>query len=745
MGTGKHRLAMVERPVVWLLVIAMCSGAATAQVIERVSVSSGGQQGDDDSVRPAISANGAAVVFLSDATNLVPDDTNGWKDVFVFDRQTRQTERVSLSSSGEQGNSHSGDDPLRWPGIRPAISDDGRLVAFASRASNLVVGDTNSKRDVFLRDLATRQTMRVSRNTDGTQCTVDSRDPVISGDGDTVAFAAGWDGATDVFLCHWPDGNTRAIASHHSLDCYYYYDRPSVDRHGGVVAYVENWYCSDGEVGSLIKCWEAEATSERLTYYATLNSHPALSADARFMVYTHACCEAPFGVQLLNRQTGHIRLVSEGDAWSPAISGNGRYIVFSSTESSIVPGDTNGVSDIFVHDRVSHRNLRVSVREDGTEANAASLDPVISADGATIAFASAATNLVARDTNGENDVFVARNPHLPSPPRLFWLGTRGYRQDGVDPNSGVAGSTIFRFKVKVTDANGDEPDFVRLVLRRDGELWATVKMSPGPGEISDGRIYSAARRLPVGNYAYRFRARDADGEAAGAPTEARNGPLMDSPPYLHWAVLRGYGPNDGVRPDSGRPNSTRFRFKVMYRDNEGDMPRYVRLTLWRDNALYRTVPMQTSETTPDPANSILYKVAQTLPRGTYSYQFKAADGDGKAVGPASVVLSGLQVGSASASLTLTSLTAVPTNAGIQITFGLSSAAHVEARILNIAGRPVKTLCHARHCEAGTNTLLWNAMNDQGLAVPNGTYLVEVAAKTGDSSQARALGQVRVAR
>lgn len=96
-------------------------------------------------------------------------------------------------------------------------------------------------------------------------------------------------------------------------------------------------------------------------------------------------------------------------------------------------------------------------------------------------------------------------------------------------------------------------------------------------------------------------------------------------------------------------------------------------------------------------------------------------------------------------LAVTSLSAVPAPAGARITFSLSSAAQVQACILNIAGRPVKTLCQAKDCEAGTNTVLWNAQSDSGLAVPNGTYLVEVTAKAADGAQARGLSQVRVSR
>ena len=95
--------------------------------------------------------------------------------------------------------------------------------------------------------------------------------------------------------------------------------------------------------------------------------------------------------------------------------------------------------------------------------------------------------------------------------------------------------------------------------------------------------------------------------------------------------------------------------------------------------------------------------------------------------------------------TIAGLSAVPTRAGAQITFVVSSAAQVRTRVLNIAGRPVRTVCSARDCEAGTNTLVWNAHSDSGLPVPNGTYVVELAAKSPDGTQAKALTQVRINR
>ena len=104
---------------------------------------------------------------------------------------------------------------------------------------------------------------------------------------------------------------------------------------------------------------------------------------------------------------------------------------------------------------------------------------------------------------------------------------------------------------------------------------------------------------------------------------------------------------------------------------------------------------------------------------------------------------GPTVGNSNGVLALTSLAAQPTANGAEVAFSLTSAADVQARVMNLAGRPVKTLCVAAPCEAGTNTLLWNAQTDGGPRVPSGTYLVELVARGEDGSQARGLTQVRV--
>ena len=146
---------------------------------ERISVATGGAQGNGDSFYPSISADGRYVAFLSEASNLVVGDTNGAHDVFVHDRQGGATERVSVDSAGAQGNASS---------LYASLSADGRRVAFQSDATNLVAGDTNGWPDVFVHDRESGTTERASVATGGAQGNGYSLYPSISADGRCVAF-----------------------------------------------------------------------------------------------------------------------------------------------------------------------------------------------------------------------------------------------------------------------------------------------------------------------------------------------------------------------------------------------------------------------------------------------------------------------------------------------------------------------------------------------------------------------------
>jgi Tol biopolymer transport system component len=146
----------------------------------RISVATGGIQGNSASFGPSLSANGRYVAFESLASNLVAGDTNGVADAFLHDRLTKQTARVSVATGGAQegnGSSHSS-----------GLSASGRYVAFGSLANNLVAGDTNGVADAFVHDLLTKQTTRVSVRLNGVEGNGDSFPSNLSADGRYVAF-----------------------------------------------------------------------------------------------------------------------------------------------------------------------------------------------------------------------------------------------------------------------------------------------------------------------------------------------------------------------------------------------------------------------------------------------------------------------------------------------------------------------------------------------------------------------------
>jgi Tol biopolymer transport system component len=151
-----------------------------ANTTRRVSVASDDTEGNGRSQAPSISADGRYVAFLSNANNLVSDDTNGTDDIFVYDTVANTTRRVSIGSNGTEGNNGSD---------RPSISADGRYVAFTSDASNLVSGDTNNASDLFVYDTVANTTRRVSVDDNGIQGNNNySYNPSISADGSYVAF-----------------------------------------------------------------------------------------------------------------------------------------------------------------------------------------------------------------------------------------------------------------------------------------------------------------------------------------------------------------------------------------------------------------------------------------------------------------------------------------------------------------------------------------------------------------------------
>ena len=180
----------------------------------------------------AISADGRYIAFGSSSSTLVAGDTNGQADVFVYDRQTAVTARVSVATDGTQGNGFSAD---------PALSGDGRYVAFRSAASNLVAGDTNATTDIFVHDRQTGVTTRASVASDGTQSNGLSQKVAISTDGRYVTFKssasslvpADTNDVTDVFVHDRLTGvTTRESVASNGLQGFRSSEKPALSGDG---------------------------------------------------------------------------------------------------------------------------------------------------------------------------------------------------------------------------------------------------------------------------------------------------------------------------------------------------------------------------------------------------------------------------------------------------------------------------------------------------------------------------------
>jgi Tol biopolymer transport system component len=412
----KKAIALISSIVLGSL--ALAAAAATPPTTTRVSVSSAGVQGDRDTFAAGISADGHYVVLNSQARNLVPRDTNDRWDVFVRDSVTGQTSRVSVSSSGAQAEP--GTDP--WGGsTQGAISANGRYVVFVSDARNLVSGDTNRATDVFLHDRTTGATTRVSVSSSGRQANGGSAYPAISADGRYVAFQSiasnlvrhDTNRLIDVFVRDLRTGKTTRVSldsrgrqARCNLD-YCESTEPALSAHGRYVAF--------------------ESSATNLVRHDTNRLADVFVRDRGTGKTTRVSVDSH------GRQGGRDRTNNGSNA--PAISANGRYVIFHSADSNLVRADTNRTFDIFLHDRLTRRTTRVSVGNDGRQANGENLGPAsISSDGRYVAFASLASNLVTGDANEITDVFV--RDLAAGRTILASLGDRG--QQGTDGSAPAA-------------------------------------------------------------------------------------------------------------------------------------------------------------------------------------------------------------------------------------------------------------------------------------------------------------------
>jgi Tol biopolymer transport system component len=411
--------------------------------VQRVSVSSANVESDGLSRHFGVSAGGKIISFMSDATNLVADDTNGMRDVFVHDRRTGLTSRISVSEQGAEANgeSNSGD-----------MSGDGLYIAFHSSASNLVPNDTNGVNDVFVRNLETGELRRVSVSSDGVEGNGSSAWPSISSNGRYVAFRSS---ATNLVP---GDTNEAGDAFVHDL----------VTR----------------------KTRRASLTASGEEPNGTTLRH-AISPSGRYVAVVSSATNVVPGddnehadVFVHDWRRGTTALVTvgwmgegaNGDSGQMKFSGNDLYLAFPSWASNLVPDDTNGVQDVFVWNRVDRSIVRISVDSNGIEANGESSGGQMTRDGHLVFFVSDATNLVDDDTNGLQDVFVHdRTTGETERVSITASGTQ-LNANAVRPSLGRNGRIVALFSaadnVVPGDTNGVDDVFV---YKRPRTFWQILR------------------------------------------------------------------------------------------------------------------------------------------------------------------------------------------------------------------------------------------------------------------------------
>ena len=353
----------------------------------------------------------------------------------------------------------------------------------------------------------------------------------------------------------------------------------------------------------------------------------------------------------------------------------------------------------------------------------------------------------------------------PSEPVWDWAGTTGHSKDGVDPGTGTPNTTRFEFAAKLATPDGVAPATLKVQVGRlqDCRKWKVIKsvrLRPDTDDWSAGVICRASMPLPNGVYQYRFFARDAYGQVAtGSPAIWRRGPVMEAGPQLWCTGLKGRT-DDFVYPNTGTADVTKFRFGVQYTDSQGDDDALAKVVIQRRRdddtwATYRSAGLTSISGTPKTGEFLTY--GRRLPPGDYRYRFRVRDaadtlatGADSAGGDAAdwrydITVTGDGATSVASAGRITSLAAVSTGAGIEATYSLTGAASVSARVMNLAGRPVRTLCTERVCSSGASRLVWTAVNDAGTRVPSGVYLVEVTARADDGTQSRAITQAHVRR
>ena len=441
--------------------------------------------GSASSYSPAISANGSRIVFSSEATDLVPGarDLNDGLDLFSYQVATGATDLVTRRASSLPSLAPEGASTAR------AVSADGRWVVYESDAAHLIAGqaDTNGRKDVFLYDRTTRQTVLVSHS---------AASAVTAGNGASLQPSLSADGRYVSFLSSADDLAAGATPQAGYYNVYVY------DRTTGATRFVAR------TIGAGVSD-ETQIGEQRI------------SADGNWVAFTSTADDLvpgqhpgtfSFNVFLWSRETGSRTLVSRSslhtDPWpghgkstSPRLSADGRYVAFQSAADDLVPGQTvepspfDPFTNIFLYDRVTGGTVLVSHgRASATAGAAVSSFPSISADGRLVAFASREGNLAPDVDGGDQSTYLYDRT----------LGTNRWiagSARGDVPRISADGGTV-AFISDLPLLPGVEPDTLQLYLYSVAAKTLTLATrSRLPGRTgSDGDLSSAYDVSADGRY-----------------------------------------------------------------------------------------------------------------------------------------------------------------------------------------------------------------------------------------------------
>lgn len=478
--------------------------------VTRVSTGATGAQADGQSHQPVFSPDGTKVAFESYADNLVPGDTNGQPDIFVKDLTTGAITLVSTGANGVQGDSWS---------YQPVFSPDGTKLAFSSASDDLVPGDTNHAYDVFVKDLTTGAITRVSTSGSGAQADgFQSTNPIFSPDGTKVAFYSDADNLVpgdtdhmrDIFVKDLTTGAITLVAA----SPYNGGDGSGGDQNGFTFApsfspdgtkIVFGSTTGGGAINDIyIKDLATGATT--LVSDSVIGVHgntggsydPVFSPDGtKVAFYTFADNLVPDSsnigignIVIKDLTTGVVTLVSAnasgapqnaGEAQKPVFSPDGTKVAFYSFADNLVPG-INGY-EVYVKDLITGAITVVSTNASGTQANGYSQLPGFSADGTKLVFESSASNLVPGDSNGTSDIFV-KDIDLPSV-------TKANVTDNGGANVSTSGAVFF------TDADKTDAHTVSVTSQSGNLGILTATIDDADGKVTWSYDVSHANIAPL--------------------------------------------------------------------------------------------------------------------------------------------------------------------------------------------------------------------------------------------------------